>query len=236
MQAAMSSRGWGAAPMAALFPPVKPRWLTPTTAAVVILAHISVALLWMTVVRVEKFSPLEGVNVELVPEGDTIESEESAASDIAQPQPEKIQQAEIAIPPPQLMTPEAIPLPLKKETVEPRKHLEREPQTAPSNRRQEASERHRLGVKGGRAAGMSRASYAGLLAAAIARHVPSVSSLGHGTASCSFHVGPGGGMGGVSCSGSSGSHASLLRSAIYATHAPPPPGGSFFGSQTVQFH
>jgi len=234
MQTITSPASWGA--LAASFPPVKPRWLTPTTILVVTLAHIVAALLFMTI-KLEEFSPLEsGVNVELIPEGDTMESEEAAAMDIAQPQPEKPQQAEIAIPPPQLMTPDAIPLPLKKETVEPKKHVERKPQIAPSDRRQEASERHRLGVTGGRATAMSRASYAGLLAAAIARHVPSVSSLGPGTASCTFHVGPSGGMGGVSCSGSSSSHASLLRSAIYATRAPPPPGGSFSASQTVHFH
>ncbi|HYA79585.1 MAG TPA: hypothetical protein VED87_01480, partial [Methylocystis sp.] len=90
---------------------------------------------------------------------------------------------------------------------------------------------------GGHASAMSRASYMGKLAAAIARHVPSVSSLGAGTASCSFTVTGGGSIGGVSCSGSSGSHMALLRSAIYATHPPgPPPGGGFTTSQAVRFH
>ncbi|HXW21590.1 MAG TPA: hypothetical protein VEK14_01635 [Rhodomicrobium sp.] len=162
MQTATSPAGWDAAPVAVSFPPVKPRWLTPTTTLVVTLAHIGAALLFTTITT-EIFSPLEsGVSVDLIPEGDTMESEESAAMDIAKPQPEEPRQDELAIPPPQLMTPEAIPLPPKKETVEPRKRVERKPDIGFSDRRQEASERHRLGVKGGRAAAMSRASYAGV--------------------------------------------------------------------------
>jgi len=235
-QTAVSSGSLGAAGPVASFPPVKPRWLTPTTALLVTLAHICVALLLMTA-RLQQISPLDaGISVDLIPEGDTMESEEAAAMEISQPQPQEPQQAELAIPAPQLMTPDAVPLPLKEDTVEPRKRVERKDEAPPSDRRQEASERHRLGVKGGRATAMTRAGYLGLLAAAIARHVPSVTSLGPGKASCSFHVGPGGGMDGVSCSGSTSSHASLLRSAIHATRAPPPPNGSIFAHQTVQFH
>jgi protein TonB len=74
------------------------------------------------------------------------------------------------------------------------------------------------------------------LAAAIRRHVPATSSLGSGSAHCTFHVTSGGSMSGVNCSGSSGSHAALLRQAISATRAPPPPGGGFFAAQSVNFH
>jgi periplasmic protein TonB len=218
------------------FPAVKPRWLTPATTIVAVLAHIGVAVLLMTT-AIDKSSPLDNsLSLDLVPEGDTMESEEAAAMDIAQPQPEAVQEAELALPPPQLMAPEAIPLPQKKETVEPKKHVEPKPQVAPSNQRQEASERHRLGVQGGRASTLSRAGYMGLLAAAIRRHVPQFSSLGEGTASCSFHVNAGGGIGGVSCSGSTPTHMAMLRSALLATHAPPPPGGGLSTSQSVRFH
>lgn len=218
------------------FPRVKPRWLTPATTVGVILAHIGVAVLLMTT-AIEKSSPLDNsLALDLVPEGDTMESEEAAAMDKTQPQPEEIQEAELALPPPQLMTPEAIPLPQKKEAVEPKKRIEPKPKVAPSDRRQEASERHRLGVSGGRATTLSRAGYMGLLAAAIRRHVPQFSTLGEGMASCSFHVSAGGGIGGLSCSGSSPTHAAMLRSALLATHAPPPPGGGLSTSQTVRFH
>lgn len=218
------------------FPPVKPRWLTPATTLAVILAHIGVAIVLMTT-TIDKSSPLDNsLSLDLIPEGDTMESEEASAMDIAQPEPEQVQEAELALPPPQLMAPEAIPLPQKKETVEPKKHVEPKPETAPSERRQEASERHRLGVAGGRAATLSRAGYMGLLAAAIRKHVPQFSSLGEGTASCSFHVSASGGIGGVSCSGSTPTHMAMLRSALLATHAPPPPGGGLSTSQTVRFH
>ncbi|HMK91020.1 MAG TPA: hypothetical protein VK446_15470 [Methylocystis sp.] len=235
--AALSGLGAAAAPDEAAFPPVKPRWLTPVTTVLVTLAHLAVGYVLMTS-PIERASPLDSeLSLDLVPEGETLESEQAEAMEIAQAQPEKIQEKELAIPPPLLMTPEAIPLPeKKKDVVEPKKRVEPKPRATPSNRQQQASERHRMGVAGGRASSMSRAAYAGLLAAAIRRHVPQFSSLGPGSASCSFHVGAGGGMGGVSCSGSSPSHTAMLRSAIYATHAPPPPGGAFFGSQSVNFH
>lgn len=219
------------------FPPVKPRWLTPAATVVVILAHIGVAILLMTT-AIDRSSPLDNsLTLDLIPEGDTMESEAAAAMDIAQPQPEEIQEAELALPPPQLMAPEAIPLPQKKETVEPKKHVEPKPQVAPSEQRQEASERRRLGVSGGRATTLSRAGYMGLLSAAIHRHLPrDNTSYGEGTASCSFHVSAGGGIGGLSCSGSSPTYVAMLRSALLGTHAPPPPGGAFFGSVPVRFH
>jgi periplasmic protein TonB len=218
------------------FPPVKPPWLTPVTTVVVILAHIGVAA-FFTASMIEKPSPLDnGLSVDLIPEGDTIESEQQEAMEISEPQPEEAQEEELAVPPPLLMAPDPVQLPQKQETVEPQKHVEAKPRAAASNQEQKASERHRLGVAGGRAATLSRASYAGLLAAAIHRHVPQTSTLGVGSASCSFHVAAGGGMGGVSCSGSSPTHVAMLRSAIFATHAPPPPGGDFFGSQSVTFH
>jgi len=233
MQTGVFSAVSGAALTGASFPPVKPRWLSPATTVAVVLAHIGVAAL-LTVTVIEKMSPLDSLGVDLVPEGDTLESEQVEAMDEAQVKPAEMQEPDLAIPPPQLMMPEAIPLPPKKE-VQPKRRVERKQDVAQSSRHQEGSERHRLGVAGGRASSLSRAGYAGLLAAAIRRHVPQFSSLGSGTASCSFHVSAGGGIFGVSCSGSTTTHTAMLRSGILATHAPPPPGGSFFGAQAVHF-
>jgi len=226
-----------AAPPSSGFPPVKPRWLGPAATVAVVLAHVGVAVLLM-VTAIEKYVPLESVSMDLIPEGDMFESQKVEAQDDTPP-PEAVEQPDLAIPPPMLMTPDAPPLPAKKEVVEPRKHVvERKEVAAPAKEQREAQEHHRLGMAGGRAqsGGVSRAAYGAMLAAAIRRHVPSSSSLGEGSASCSFHVTGGGGMTGISCSGSSSAHASLLQRAIASTHAPPPPGGGFFASQGVHFH
>ncbi len=217
------------------FPPVKPRWLRPATTVVVALAHIGVAGLLM-LAPLEKVMPLEQINMDLIPEGDMFESVQQEETDDVVP-PEEVEQ-ELAIPLPALMTPEAPPLPVKKKEAEPKKRVVEHKNVTPAKKHQEASEHHRMGMAGGRAkvGGVSRAAYGAMLAAAIRRHVPSSSSLGEGSASCSFHVSAGGGMTGISCSGSSGAHAGLLQRAIASTHAPAPPGGGFFASQSVHFH
>ncbi len=217
------------------FPPVKPRWLGPTTTLMVVLAHIGIAAVLMAT-AIEKFVPLDQLSADLIPEGDMFESPQVEAADNTAP-PEEIEQPDLAIPPPMLMAPDAPPLPAKKEVIEPRKRvIERKPFPHASEHR-EAQERHRMGMAGGRSqsGGVSRAAYGAMLAAAIRRHVPSTSSLGEGSASCSFHVTSAGGMSSVSCSGSSPAHAGLLHRAIASTHAPPPPGGGFFASQSVHF-
>ncbi len=215
------------------YPPVKPRWLGPATTAAVVLAHVGVALFLMTT-AIEKMTPLDSINMDLVPEGDMFESEQVEAADEVV-QPEQMEQPDLAIPLPELMTPDAPPIPVKKE-AEPKKRVVEHKPVAQAKEHREAQDRHRIGMAGGRGTGsLSQAGYKALLAGAIRRHVPSTSSLGEGTASCSFHVSSGGGMTGISCSGSSGAHASLLRSAIAATHAPPPPGGGFFAAQSVHF-
>ncbi len=216
------------------FPPVKPRWLGPAATVAVALAHAGVAFFLMTV-AIEKVAPLDSLTMDLVPEGDMFESEQVEATDEVVP-PEEMEQPDLAIPLPEVMTPEATPIPVKKE-VEKKRVVVEHKQVAPAKEHRDAQERHRIGLAGGRGTGsLTQAGYKALLASAIRRHVPSSSSLGEGSASCSFHVSSGGGMTGISCSGSSGAHASLLRSAIAATHAPPPPGGGFFAAQSVHFH
>jgi periplasmic protein TonB len=219
------------------YPPIRPRWLGPVTTTAVVLAHLALGVLFMDF-ALEKIVPLEEVGVDLIPEGDQFESVEQAEMDEVPP-PEAFEQPDFAIPPPLVMQPDAPPLPAKREVQEQQKRVvEKRRQEVQAGRKQQAQERHRLGIEGGQAAsgGLSRASYAALLSAAIRRHVPSSTALGPGSASCSFHVGPGGGMSGIGCSGSSPAHASLLRMAIASVQAPPPPGGGFFAAQAVIFH
>ncbi len=220
------------------YAPIRPRWLEPVTITAVLLAHVALGVLFMNF-ALEKIVPLDSVSADLIPEGDQFESVEQVEMDDVPP-PEEIEQPDFAIPPPLVMHPEAPPLPAKKVVVEPQKQkvVEKRQQVQRAEHRQQAQERHRLGMEGGQAAagGLSRASYAALLAAAIRRHVPSSATLGPGSASCSFHVGPGGGMAGVSSTGSSPAHAALLHRAIASVQAPPPPGGGFFASQAVNFH
>jgi len=228
---------FGHEPSDRAFPPIRPRWLGPATTTAVVLGHVALGLLFMNF-ALDKIVPLDSVSADLIPEGDQFESEEQVEMDNVPP-PEAVEQPDIAIPPPLVMHPDAPPLPAKQQVVEPQKRVvQRRQEVQSAQRRQQAQERHRLGMEGGQAAsgGLSRASYAAMLAAAIRRHVPSSSTLGPGHASCSFHVGPGGGMSGIGCSGSSPAHASLLRTAIASVRAPPPPGGGFFASQAVNFH
>jgi protein TonB len=233
--ATLSELTGGSSSGAPNFPPVKPRWLGPATTLMVVLAHVGVAAFLMTT-AIEKITPLESINMDLVPEGDMFESEQVEATDEVVP-PEEMEQPDLAIPLPEVMTPDAPPIPVKKkEVVEPKRRVVEHKEVAQAKEHREAQDRHRIGMAGGRGTGsLSQAGYKALLAGAIRRHVPSTSSLGEGSASCSFHVSSGGGMTGISCSGSSGAHASLLRSAIAATHAPPPPGGGFFAAQSVHF-
>jgi len=219
------------------FPPIRPRWLGPVTTTAVILVHMALGMLFMDF-ALEKIVPLDSVGVDLIPEGDQFESVEQAELDDVAP-PEAMEQPDFAIPPPLVMHPDAPPLPAKKEVTEQQKRIvEKRQEVQQAERKQQAQERHRLGMEGGQAAsgGLSHASYAALLSAAIRRHVPSSTALGPGAATCSFHVSGGGGMTGISCSGSSPAHASLLRMAIASVQAPPPPGGGFSAVQTVNFH
>ncbi len=220
------------------FAPVRPRWLEPIAFAAVLLGHVALGMMFMNF-ALDKIVPLDSVSADLIPEGDQFESVEQVEMDDVPP-PQEVEQPDFAIPPPLVMHPEAPPLPAKKEMVEPQKQevVEKRQEIQRAEHKQQAQERHRLGLEGGQAAsgGLSRATYAAMLSAAIRRHVPSSSTLGPGTASCSFHVGPGGGMSGIGCSGSSPAHAALLHRAIASVEAPPPPGGGFFASQAVHFH
>jgi len=211
------------------FQRVKPRWLTPAVIAGVTLAHLGVALFFIArPIGGENMLTADELSLDLVPEGDMFESEESAASDEAPP-PEEMAAAAIEVPAPEVMDPEADAAAQKQQAKKDAQEEARE--------RSEAQDQRRLGMKGGRAqsASVSKLAYAAMLAQSVRRHVASHSSPGAGVASCSFNVDAGGGLSVVSCTGSSSAHQSVLRRAIAATRAPPPPGGAFFASQRIIF-
>ncbi len=172
-------------------------------------------------------SPLDALSIDLAPQGDTRQSEDAPETEISLVQPKPIEQPD----------PDAPPRPIEKEEENRVKQVEQKQNVARSDRRQQASVKHKLGAEGGQASAMSRASYLGLLAAAIARHTPSTSRLGPGTAICHFTVTSAGAITGVSCSGTTPTQAALLRTAIFATQTPgPPPGGSLHALQPANFH
>jgi protein TonB len=217
-------------------PSVKPPWLRPATIGAVVAAHAAVAWLLLAV-AVPNISALDSISMDLVPEGDFIETQEVSAAEDQPPPPEQAQEAE-AIPPPEVMSPDAPPLPAKKEVVEAKKkEVERKQTVDYAKERREAQARRHMGAPEGRAqaTGVSKAAYAGLLAKAIRQHTPALTSLGEGAASCTFHVTSGGGITSISCSGGGG-HAALAHRILASVHAPPPPGGGFFASQPFHFH
>jgi protein TonB len=219
-------------------PPVKPPWLRAASFAGVVAAHAGVAYLLLKL-AVPSIASLESISMELVPRGDFLESQEVTAAEEEPPPPEEIEQPDLAIPPPQVMAPDAPSLPQQKEVVEQKKKkiVERK-REVDHDKKREATARRQMGAPEGQSQsnGMSQAAYKALLAAAIRRHTPTVAALGEGTADCSFHVTAGGGITGVSASGSSPAHAALARQVLASVHAPPPPGGGFRATQHFHFH
>jgi len=217
------------------YPSVKPPWLRPVVTTVVIAVHVFVA--WVTLV----FSvPLfHAIDVTLVPSGSPFGLEEQEA-DEQPPSPEEVEQSELAMPAPVIMSPDA---PVKEEIVKPKKHVaetkkhvaEKTAIAERANSEGRGSGRRALGLPEGRAPARSRMNYAALLAIAIRRHTPTATSVGGGTARVQFHVNAYGGIVGISASGSSPAVAALARRIVASIHAPPPPGGSFYAVQNFVF-
>ena len=145
------------------FPPVRPRWLEPVAIAAVLLGHLALGVLFMNF-ALDKIVPLDEVGADLIPEGDQFESVEQVEMDEVPP-PEAVEQPDFAIPPPLVMHPDAPPLPAKNQVTEQQKQVVEKRQEVQSGRRQQAQERHRLGIEGGQTniGGLTRASYAALL-------------------------------------------------------------------------
>ena len=215
---------------------MKPPWLRPGTIAFVAALHAIVGWL-LTTAALQPVIPvsLDSIGVDLMPEGDFYDQQEIEAVEKEAP-PEEIEQPDLALPPPNIMAPETPPLAVEQKHVEQKKRIERKRTDVAEERREAQAPRKRgaPGARGG-ATSMSRASYAGLLAAAIRRHVPASTALGHGSAHVSFHVTAGGAIAVIAASGSSPAHTALARQIIMSVHAPPPPGGSFVASQNFIF-
>ena len=226
------------------YPPVKPPWLRPVVTVLIIAVHAFVA--WVTLVT---SAPLfQPIDVTLVPSGSPLGLEEQEA-DEQPPPPEEVEQPELAMPAPTIMSPDA---PVKEKIVKPKRHVVEKaktrvvekPKTHGVDKRaaaeransERAPGRRALGLPEGRATARSRMDYAALLAIAIRRHTPSATSVGSGTARVLFHVNAYGGIVGISASGSNPTVAALARRIVASIHAPPPPGGSFYGVQNFIFH
>ncbi|WP_159728828.1 hypothetical protein [Methylosinus sp. Ce-a6] len=218
-------------------PPIKPGWLRPASLAGVIAAHATVAWLLLKL-AVPSVSSLDSISMELIPQGDYFESQEVTAAEEEPPPPEEIEHPDLAIPPPQVMAPETPTLPQQKEVVEKKKKVVEKKRDVDHDKKREAQAKRRIGAPEGQSQseGMSQSAYKAMLAKAIREHTPGSSALGEGTAQCSFHVTAAGGITSISASGSSPAHAALARRILASVHAPPPPSGAFFASQSFHFH
>jgi protein TonB len=203
------------------------------------------------------------IDATLVPYGDPFGSlegpfgsEDPATAEEESPPPEPAEtndEPDLAILPPTIMSPDALPDPTVKDDIERKKavvrdrafvrHAPREGGARSGSQLGGASGQgggprgHRpLGLPEGRAAAGSQMGYAALLAIAIRQHTPARSELGPGSAHVVFHVTGWGAIIGISASGSSPAHAALARRIVGSVHAPPPPGGSFFARQDFIFH
>lgn len=87
------------------------------------------------------------------------------------------------------------------------------------------------------ASGLSQSKFLGLLYSEIAKRTPMTSPAGPGSATASFHIDAAGKVDQVTIAQSSSpKHADIVRKILSGLIAPPPPGGSFEGSQRFNFH
>jgi protein TonB len=216
-------------------PPVNPPWLRPLAITAIVAAHLAVFGAFLLAPPPKSIS-LDSLTMDLVQEGDFIEQQEvSAAEDT--PPPVAVEQPELALPPPVVMAPDAIPLAMKKEDVEKtERKQEEQKQVERAEQRREAQARRRAGApEAGGGSGASQATCLAHVAASLRQHTPGATSLGPGTAHVTFHVNAGGGISGVSASGSTPAHAALARRIVSSSRGPGNCGSAFV-SQSFAFH
>lgn len=216
-------------------PPVNPPWLRPVAITAIVAAHLAVFGAFMFAPPPKSIS-LDSVTMDLVQEGDFIEQQEvSAAEDT--PPPVAVEQPELALPPPVVMAPDAIPLAMKKEDVEKtERKQEEQKQVERAEQRREAQARRRAGApEAGGGSGASQASCLAHVAASLRQHTPGATSLGPGSAHVTFHVNVGGGLSGIEASGSSPAHAALARRIVASSRGTGNCGAAFV-SQSFAFH
>jgi protein TonB len=85
--------------------------------------------------------------------------------------------------------------------------------------------------------GLSQSKFLGLLYSEIAKRTPTTSPAGAGSATANFHIDAAGKVDKVTIAQSSSpKHAEIVRKILTGLETPPPPGGSFEGSQRFNFH
>ncbi len=215
------------------FPPVQPKWLRPVVTSLVFLAHVGVAA-FLSLASLAPIPSLDAIDMELVPEGDYVEQQEIVQAEDVPPEP--IEEAELAIPPPQVMAPDAPPLPVKREEVEKTvvKHKREVEQAAKPRAAQQL--RH-AGAAGGhaRTTGHQQSLCLAQLMSSMRRHSPASAGFGPGSAMVVFRVHPGGYVTVVSATGSTPDHAVLARRIVTSSRGPSICGAELRG-QPFNFH
>jgi outer membrane biosynthesis protein TonB len=215
-------------------PPVNPPWLRPVALVAIVAAHIAIFAAFILGPKPEPLALSENyVDLE---SGDFVEQEEVSAAEDSPP-PVEVEQPEIALPPPLVMAPDAIPLAVKKDEVDKVQKKEERKQVERAEQRREAQARRHAGSPEGRGqqGGAASATCLAHVAASLRSHTPGATSLGAGSAHVTFHVNPGGGISGVSASGSTPAHAALARRIVASSHGPGSCGSAFV-SQSFAFH
>lgn len=217
-------------------PPVNPPWLRPVAVTGIVALHLAVFAAFLFAPAPKTIS-LDSLTMDLVQEGDFIEQQEvSAAEDT--PPPVAVEQPELALPPPVVMAPDAIPLAMKKDDVEKvEKKQEEQKEVERAEQAREAQARRHAGSPNGGASagGASQASCLAKVAASLRHHTPGETSLGRGSAHVTFRVNVGGGISGVSASGSTPAHAALARRIVASSRGPSSCASTLL-SQDFAFH
>ncbi|QGM96889.1 hypothetical protein [Methylocystis parvus] len=216
-------------------PPINPPWLRPAAIVAIVAVHVAIFAAFILGPKPEPLALSENyVDLE---SGDFVEQEEvSAAEDT--PPPVDVEQPELALPPPLVMAPDPIPMQMKREEVEKvqKKREEQKQVERAEQARQAQARRHAGSPEGnGRSGGAASATCLAHVAASLRSHTPGATSLGAGSAHVTFHVNPGGGISGVSASGSTPAHAALARRIVASSHGPGNCGSAFV-SQSFAFH
>ena len=209
------------------------------TSAGVVLAHILFFASFIQLMPVEIGAP-DAINAELVNEGDFFnseainESEEVQEKKKADEEDENPQQ-EAALEKPLIKNAEAEAVKEKKEE-EKKKAEEKTDSRDPSQARGAQAARRAGAPNGGgaKSGGGSRATCLAYVATSLRRRLPGATKLGKGWANVSFNITPGGGVSGISVSGSSPAHAALARRIISGVRGADSCGSEFV-SQRIFF-
>ena len=217
----------------ALVPSVLPKGFRSLTTLIIILLHISVFVAFILAPQPEAIS-LDLVEMELVQDGDFIDAEEVAEAQ-DKPSPVVVEDPEFALPPPDVMDPDALTLKAKQEIPEKEKIKKEREQAEQAQRSQEAQARRRAGAHDGAGSGASRAVCLAHIATDLRCHTPGTTHLGSGNAHVTFHVNAGGSISGISVSASSPGHAALARRIVASSRGPGNCGVAFV-AQSFAFH